>query len=483
LSGRFLFVVEAAPGASLRPPSVAGTRRGEFIEPLGSFDRPGLQVRFGQPLGDGSAFVECGTDEVGGVPAAVGLSDAQLTAAMIDAACRFEWLPDSQPCTRGRFGDFSTLSDDTVTQYCFQVPTAAEFADGDTVAYIQVRDTQGNLGPAEEIVIRVGTAAPTPTPTPTLAGQFAISGVVAHYQTGAPVGGAVVDESASGRSTTTAANGVFALSNLPPALVELVPRKDGGLGNAISPLDATYVLQATANLRSLGILQRIACDVSGDGTISNLDATRILQWTVRSIDRLPVTGPELCGSDWAFFPFPAAAPQQTTVTPSLAGAVCRHGAIRYDPLSANAAGQSFFGIPFGDCTGNWQTAGAALSAPAASAGVARLGSARRSRAGRIEVPLYVDGTESFGAALVEIAYDAEMLIAGRTRRGGGAGDAVLVENRATPGRLRLALAAKRPAAIAGEPLVVLRFRARPSARRADPSLRVVNALIESAPPQ
>ncbi len=473
-AGRFLFVVEGGHGLSLRPPSVSGTRRGESIEPLGAFARPGLQVRFDRGIGNRSSFVECGTNQVGGVPAAVGLNETQLTNALIDAACRFEWVPAASACTRNRFGDFSTIDSDTITQFCFQVPESAEFADGDTVAQIQLRDTQGNLGPAHEIVIRVGTAAPTPTPTPTLSGSFSVAGSITHYRSGAPVVGVTVEE-ASGRSASSGVGGTYALHQLPAAPVAIEPRKNGSLGAGVSPLDAAFVLQSVAQMRSLDSRQRLACDATGNGTLTSLDATRILQLTVGLIDRLPVAEDLRCGSEWTFVPVPAAAAHQTVVQPSTEGGLCRAGAIHYDPLSTNASGQSFHAIPFGDCTGNWQSgSGATLSSSVGSSGAVRLGRARRQRSGRIEMPVYVDADAPSGV-LLEVSYDQGTLAARRTRRGASP-NALMVENRSKPGRLRLAVAGDIDGRAA---IAILRFRVRPGQRVNEPAIRIVDAAVES----
>lgn len=472
-SGRFLFIVEGGRGSSFRPPAVSGTRRGETIEPLGTFARPGLQVRFDRRIGDGSTFVECGTNQTGGVPAALGLNETQLTSALIDAACRFEWVPAASACTRNRFGDFSTIDSDTITQFCFQVPESAEFANGDTVAQIQLRDTLGNLGPMQEIVIRIGTAVPTPTPTPTQSGSISVAGFITHYRSGAPVVGVSVEES-SGRSATSGTGGAYALHQLPAAPVSIEPRKNGGLGAGVSPLDAAFVLQSVAQMRSLDGRQRLACDATGNGALTSLDATRILQLTVGLIDRLPVAEELRCGSEWTFAPVPAAAAHQSVVQPSTEGGNCRAGAIHYDPLSANASGQSFHAIPFGDCTGNWQSgSGAALSSGLGKGGAVRLGRVRRQRSGRIEVPVFVDAVAPSGV-LLEVSYDQGALSARRTRRGASPG-VLMVENRSEPGRLRLALAGE----INGRAAVaMLRFRVRPGQRVNEPAIRIVDAAVE-----
>lgn len=471
-SGRFQMIVEGGLGLSLRPPSTGGTRKNDSVQSLGGFSRPGLQVTFDNDLGDGSFFVECGGPDTGGIPSSIGLSEAQITNAMIETACRFEWVPESAPCTRDRFGTFSTLSEDTEIQYCFQVTEAAEFPAGETVVQIRLMDSAGNLGPVEEIVVRVGTPAPTPTPLP---GAFGVEGSVFHYSGGDPVPDVVVSAS-TGPTAQTNANGFFSVQDLAAATVEIAPRKGGGVGAAVSGLDAAYVLQANAGMRSLTTLQRLACDVTGDGTVSNLDASEILKLQVGLTAQLPVTGGALCDSDWAFYPVPVAAPNQTAVPPSVGGGSCALGAVRYDPLSGDASGQSFFAVPFGDCTGNWTP-----SAPAATSAVAgsavRLGRVRRSRTGRIKVPLYAD-VETFRAATVELAFDGAATVARRLRTVPALKNALVVENRTSPGRWRFAIASGTPVDPAGRPIAVLTFRGERGARIRDLGLTIEAATLD-----
>lgn len=191
------------------------------------------------------------------------------------------------------------------------------------------------------------TATVPPTPTP-----YTIGGAV-HFFTGARAV-ADVSVSASGAGTlmtSTDAAGAFAAAPLPPGDWALTPRKSGGVNAGISALDATYVLQHVAGLRPFGSSQRLACDVTGNGTCSALDATRILELKAGLLAQFPAV--VACGSDWLFQPIPAPAPFQTPVQPLLSVDGCRMGAIRYEPLVGSAATQDFIAVLLGDVTGNW----------------------------------------------------------------------------------------------------------------------------------
>ena len=81
----------------------------------------------------------------------------EVTDALRDLMCRFSVHNSSSgACTLSPYGDFSFMASETRMQYCFQVPWTVIFPPGDTVLAAQIQDTDGNLGPVKEIVIRVG---------------------------------------------------------------------------------------------------------------------------------------------------------------------------------------------------------------------------------------------------------------------------------------------------------------------------------------
>jgi hypothetical protein len=233
------------------------------------------------------------------------------------------------------------------------------------------------------------TRTATPSPTNVPAGS-AIGGTVRYYADGGPVPGVrlALSGSAGAATADTDAGGDFAFPSVAAASWQLRPTKHGDVQQAITSLDASYVLQAISGRRSLDALQSLGCDVTGDGTISTLDASRILQLTVGWIDALPAA--VTCGSDWVFSPQPLAVPGQRLVPPSLAGRSCEPGAIAYEPLQTAAPQQDFAAVLIGDCTGNWSAAppGGALRREVAPPSV-WLGAPRRLRAHRWAVPVYV----------------------------------------------------------------------------------------------
>lgn len=193
----------------------------------------------------------------------------------------------------------------------------------------------------------------TPTaPTPTATVVYSLGGTLHYFRGGAAIPGAALTLSgATSKSASSDAGGAYAFSGVPHGLWQLLPRKNGD-ARGVSALDAAWVLQAIAGLRTLDAQQRLAADVTGDGTISTLDAALILQRAVGMPNPFPAA--QACNSDWLFVPSPSPAPNQSTVSPSLSGSTCTMGSIAYGPLAGDATGQDFTAILLGDPTGSWQ---------------------------------------------------------------------------------------------------------------------------------
>jgi hypothetical protein len=179
-----------------------------------------------------------------------------------------------------------------------------------------------------------------------------LSGHVRYYSGNRPVPYAEVDLVGEPiPDATTNGSGGFSFAEVSNEPRTLRPRRFGGTDEGVSSLDSAYVSQAKVGLRTFDAYQEIACDVSGNGTISSFDAALIRQLKVGIIERFPVA--EACDSDWVFIPDPAAAANQMAVEPAISGGSCLPGSIIFVPLAPPASDQDFIGILFGDCTGNW----------------------------------------------------------------------------------------------------------------------------------
>jgi hypothetical protein len=196
---------------------------------------------------------------------------------------------------------------------------------------------------------RTRTITPTSTPVAPLLG---VVGRITYYNEDRPVPFAnVVLHGPLDWTTETHTSGDYSVVGIPQGQWSVDPAKEGDFGSGITSLDAAYVTQAVTGMRELNEYQRLACDVTGNGTLGSLDAARILQFTVGIIDRLPVA--ETCTSDWIFIPDPTPVENQQVFAPVIGVGECQQGSIHLDELSGVAHGQDFKAILFGDCTGNW----------------------------------------------------------------------------------------------------------------------------------
>jgi hypothetical protein len=122
------------------------------------------------------------------------------------------------------------------------------------------------------------TAIASSTPTAGQPSASRIDGSVHYYRGDLPLAGADVALDGPGTQTTSSdALGHFEFSAVPDAAWQITPRKSGSQGNGVSALDASWVLQYIAGRRSFDTMQQLVCDVTANGSLTTLDATRILQ--------------------------------------------------------------------------------------------------------------------------------------------------------------------------------------------------------------
>jgi hypothetical protein len=299
------------------------------------------------------------------------------------------------------------------------------------------------------ISVSTATATATPVPSDTPAtpgtGTVTVGGQVRYYSTDQSVPGTRMnlDSSNQHRTTETSAAGDFEFNDLPTATWQLTARKDGDFGAGVTALDAAHVLQAVSNLRQLDPLQRLACDVTGDGQLSALDAVRILELSVGMIRQLPVA--LTCGSDWAFVPDPSLMPQQSVTPPSVSHGTCVAGTILLSGLSTAALDQRFRAILFGDCTGNWSQAPRAAAERRAPR--VRIGRPDVDRHGVVRVEVFLRSRAAYSSLELQLAYDADRValrdVIVRPPAGPGA---TASQHVLRPGVLRVGLAAAHPIA-------------------------------------
>lgn len=323
-------------------------------------------------------------------------------------------------------------------------------------------------------------APSTPTRTPTPIGARGIRGRITYYGSGVPVPGARLRLRGAGSALAVSqAAGDYSVDELAAGAWTVQPQKDGDPSSgAITALDAAIVLQASAGRRALDAEHQIACDVTGNGSVSPLDAARILQIVTGELSALPAA--ELCGSAFVFFPTAHDAPNQERIAPTLDATGCRAGALGYDPLAGQLSGQNFRAALIGDCSGNWEPAEARGAEPLlAPAGTAlTVAAPRRLPGGRWRVAVGLQSPATANALEVELRFDSARMTPARVRTA-HLGEAALLDFTETPpGRLRIALASAVALPADGRALIVIDFAGAGDGAVTTRSVRPWSALLD-----
>jgi len=284
----------------------------------------------------------------------------------------------------------------------------------------------------------------------------------------------------------TASNGSFSATELSGSTWLVEPSKSGGFGaDAVGPLDVSYVLQFLVNTRDLTAAQQLACDVTGDGTVSPFDASEIMQRALQDppFDE-PFNAADVCKSDFHFLPNADPALNQTEIVPMLQGGnTCQKGAIQYSPLAGQPDGQDFQAIVIGDCTGNWRAGGvvnslAALSTRRGRPSAVVLGPTRQTRR-RLRIPVSISGNADFSAFELHLDYDPAVLRPIKPRTRGVANGSMIAWREPVPGELRLAIAKGSPMSGPARALVVVDFEI--LSRSGRPNIEHASAFIDESP--
>lgn len=314
-----------------------------------------------------------------------------------------------------------------------------------------------------------------------------IAGRLRTRRNSAPLGGALVtmqDGSQQVAVTASDAGGEFFFAEPSSATeVTVEPRKVGDTQDAVTAFDAALALRASAGVAQLDPLQLLACDATGNGTVTSLDASRILEMVVGRRPQLPVAA--TCDSDWAFVPEPSSNSNQTPTLPEPGEASCRPGRITFDTALGDPPILDFTAVPFGDCTGNWLPSSQAGARLQASQAVVQAGPPRRRAGGRWLVPLVVTGVHDFQSLQVRLSYDPGLAVPTGVLGVGAASAAMVYQNVTAPGELSVALASIDSMAAGRMPLVVVLFDAPPLADddgsiapRTSPVVRLLDATVD-----
>ncbi|UCE07648.1 MAG: T9SS type A sorting domain-containing protein, partial [bacterium] len=176
-------------------------------------------------------------------------------------------------------------------------------------------------------------------------GGFDIKGQLQYYNNPTiAVNDATVQLSGdAAQSYISDATGNYEFLDLSSGDYQVKPEKMNDDKNAISPLDASMVLRYEVNLITLTPYQKIAGDVSGNGTVTSFDASWILRYYVNLVSSFPI------GSDWTFVPHDFLIDDTNWSTSPRSRS--------YTPLQSDQLDQNFMSILYGDVSGNWTGTG------------------------------------------------------------------------------------------------------------------------------
>jgi len=190
-------------------------------------------------------------------------------------------------------------------------------------------------------------------------GACGVSGTVRYYRDDAgagtepstkPVPNVGIDRTGDATAdTTTLGGGTYVLPNLFGNVTVTTVAKYGtprasDHNGAISSFDASLTARGAALLVTLSTNQKVAADVTGDGTVSAFDASFVARFAAGLIDHFNVA--TTTGSDWKFLRCDAYA------YPGDPG--CGSPSYAFTPISQAESGKDFYGVLYGDVTGNWQ---------------------------------------------------------------------------------------------------------------------------------
>jgi hypothetical protein len=197
-----------------------------------------------------------------------------------------------------------------------------------------------------------------------------VSGTVRYYRddvAGGEPGGKPVPNVGLGASATgpvqgtTDATGAYLVGGLygdvtvTPVNKYGTPRAADHNG-AISSLDAARVAMAAVGTGTVSANQFVAGDVTGNGTLSALDASYLARFSVGLVNHFPVA--VATSSDWKFLKCSPYGP------PNDPG--CGAPVYGFSPISQSQSGKDFYAVLYGDVTGNWQPSGGTFTSASAT---------------------------------------------------------------------------------------------------------------------
>ena len=259
-------------------------------------------------------------------------------------------------------------------------------------------------------------------------------------------------------------NGTYNMNQLPYGNYLLKPEKLNDQGRCISPFDAALILQYVVGINQLSPYQRIAADVSGDGSVSTFDAALIMRYAVNLDHKFPVMKDSL--DCWDFVPANFAINDTNWVSHS--------GSFIYAPLEQDQFNQDFIGIVYGDVSQNWISPGMQfnpLYKPRMFATI-QLGNPKLLDAGMIEFSLLIRHTNAVNAIEIEMEFPEKEFELVNIKLSDLSKEFLLNYHNKS-GRLKIALAGAHPITGMGS-LLNLQFKPKGAAQPDLPGKLVIN---------
>ncbi len=269
--------------------------------------------------------------------------------------------------------------------------------------------------------------------------SYTVSGFTRYYSNDEPIAG--VNLSLDGKTTTTGEGGNFSFAEVDGGNYTLTPEKTGDADFAISAFDASLILQNVAEIIDLTPYQMIAADVTGNGTVTAFDASHILKYVVGLISEFPV------GADWTFVP--------VNFEVTKANWFNAPDTISYSPLDSDKENQDFYGIVYGDVTGNW--AAPLLGKQKSGLAKVQFGDIERYENDFV-VPVQINGSAEIFSGFLKIKIEMEGLELKNISPGGTAQECAIAHNMQGD-YLLIAFASSKPLNLNSD-LLYLRFQAK-----------------------
>ena len=162
---------------------------------------------------------------------------------------------------------------------------------------------------------------------------------------------------------------------------------------AITGLDASFIARGSIGLLTLSPNQALAGDVTGNGTLSALDAAEVARYAVQLVDHFDVA--TATGSDWKFLRC------DNYLFPGNPG--CGAPIYTFTPVTQARTDVNFYAILYGDVSGNWRPPSAFATDSSLTLEEQKAAAADASVAAKFRKESPVEVQRSAGAAPAELS--------------------------------------------------------------------------------